>query len=151
MIKVPLGFHPLQHFVIDNTCYSDHFVYIFMCRYIYSRETIPPPLKSMDSQFPKRQLTIVWTRKLVNYTLLGYQLGLHLLTLKVKYVYMFSECCRHKQNELEVSEEPKFKILRSRWRLIDKLRYIFLIPELTSRGDCWRLCKRFENIFLKCY
>ena len=38
----------------------------------------------------------------MKYTLLGYQLGLHLLTLKMKYVYMFSEFCRHKQNELEV-------------------------------------------------
>ena len=38
----------------------------------------------------------------MEYTLLGYQLGLHLLTLKVKYVYLFSECCRHKQKELEV-------------------------------------------------
>ena len=30
--------------------------------------------------------------------MLGYQLGLHLL----KYVYLFSECCRQKQKELEV-------------------------------------------------
>ena len=33
----------------------------------------------------------------MEYTLLVYQLGLHLL----KYVYLFSECCRHKQKELE--------------------------------------------------
>ena len=61
------------------------------------RDNNPLPLNQWAAaNFQKRQLTIMWT--LVEYTLLGYQLGLHLL----KYVYLFSECCRHKQKELEV-------------------------------------------------
>ena len=36
-----------------------------------------------------------------------YQLGLHLFTFEEKYVYLFSECCRHKQNELEVKWETE--------------------------------------------